>query len=132
MRHPSTGHLVRVTAVERHTDPIAQILTEQWRFAELDHDGQVLREELENLALRWTYRYEMAHLLELCGFEPLAEYSDYEVPSGLRTRTNLASESQALITSRVRLPPLRVRRRAPNTTTLAAIGADRITRRPRT
>lgn len=78
VRHPSTGHLVRVTAVERQNDPVAQILTEQWRFAELDHDGKVLREEFENLALRWTYRYEMAHLLELCGFAPLAEYSDYE------------------------------------------------------
>jgi hypothetical protein len=27
--------------------------------------------------LRWTYRYELHHLLELAGFEFVAEYSDF-------------------------------------------------------
>ena len=71
------GTRVRVTAVERHTDPVAQRLRERWRFSELDPKGRVVREEFEELKLRWTYRHEMRHLLELGGFEPIAEYSDY-------------------------------------------------------
>jgi hypothetical protein len=29
------------------------------------------------MALRWTYRHELRHLLELCGFAIEAEYSDF-------------------------------------------------------
>src|SRR5262249_23956343 len=29
------------------------------------------------MALRWTYRWELRHLLELCGFVVEAEYSDF-------------------------------------------------------
>ena len=29
------------------------------------------------MALRWTYRWELHHLLELCGFKVEAEYSDF-------------------------------------------------------
>ena len=77
VRHPETGHLVRVAALDRTNDPVAQRLTERWRFAELDDQGNVTREEVETLVLRWTYRHELRHLLELSGFEPIAEYSDY-------------------------------------------------------
>jgi len=34
-------------------------------------------DEFEELTLRWTYRHEMRYLLEICGLEPIAEYSDY-------------------------------------------------------
>jgi SAM-dependent methyltransferase len=71
------GRRIRVTAAERHTDPVAQRLRERWRFSELDPQGRVVREEFEELKLRWTYRHEMRHLLELAGFEPIAEYGDY-------------------------------------------------------
>jgi hypothetical protein len=27
--------------------------------------------------MRWTFRYEMRHLLRLCGFRVLEEYSDF-------------------------------------------------------
>jgi SAM-dependent methyltransferase len=77
VHHPVTGRLVRITAISRVNDPIAQRFTERWRFAEEDADGTVVREEHEELTLRWTYRHEMHHLLELAGFEVLAEYSDY-------------------------------------------------------
>jgi hypothetical protein len=30
------------------------------------------------MALRWTWRGELHHLLELCGFGVEAEYSDFE------------------------------------------------------
>ncbi len=29
------------------------------------------------MALRWTYRWEQRHLLELCGLADEAEYSDF-------------------------------------------------------
>jgi hypothetical protein len=29
------------------------------------------------MALRWTYRWELRHMLELCGFVVEAEYSDF-------------------------------------------------------
>jgi len=29
------------------------------------------------MALRWTYRWELRHLLELCGFAVETEYSDF-------------------------------------------------------
>ena len=29
------------------------------------------------MALRWTWRWELRHLLELCGFVVVAEYSDF-------------------------------------------------------
>jgi hypothetical protein len=28
--------------------------------------------------MRWTFRYEMRHLLRLCGFRVLEEYSDFD------------------------------------------------------
>ena len=37
----------------------------------------MVRQEEEILRLRWTYRYEMRHLLELAGFEVEAEFSDF-------------------------------------------------------
>jgi hypothetical protein len=29
------------------------------------------------MTLRWTYRWELRHLLEVCGFTVEAEYSDF-------------------------------------------------------
>jgi hypothetical protein len=29
------------------------------------------------MALRWTYRWELHHLLSLCGFKVEAEYGDF-------------------------------------------------------
>jgi hypothetical protein len=52
-------------------------MTETWRFTERGADGTVLREEIEEFVLRWTYRYELHHLLELSGFDMVNEYSDF-------------------------------------------------------
>jgi SAM-dependent methyltransferase len=75
--HPDSGNRVTVTAMDRVNDPVAQRFVEKWRWAEFGADGTVLRDETEELALRWTYRHEMHHLLELCGFEVVSEFSDY-------------------------------------------------------
>ena len=41
----------------------------------LDRDGQ--RQKYE-FSLRWVYRYEMQHLLELAGFEVVSLAGDFE------------------------------------------------------
>lgn len=75
--HPATGNRVRRLAIERTNDPVHQRFTLSFRFTETDDGGTVVREEVEELMLRWTYRYELWHLLELAGFERVAEHSDY-------------------------------------------------------
>jgi SAM-dependent methyltransferase len=76
-RHPVTGNVVLWESVDHQNDPVRQILTEIWRWTEVDADGRVVRQELEELRLRWTFRYELHHLLELCGFRLLQEFSDF-------------------------------------------------------
>jgi hypothetical protein len=63
--------------LHRTTEPLRQVMTELWEFVELDDSGSVLRRDLETLHLRWTYRFEMRYLLEICGFEVEAEFSDF-------------------------------------------------------
>lgn len=75
--HPVTWNLVRIEVADRMNDPLAQVFEETWRFTEVDKRGYVLRQEEEVLRMRWTYRHEMRYLLELAGFEVVAEYSDY-------------------------------------------------------
>ena len=66
---------VRVVASD--PDPLAQILTQRWRFTERARDGRTLRVEEEILRLRWTYRQEMRWLLELEGLSVEREMSDF-------------------------------------------------------
>ena len=73
-----TDHTIRVDVLSRTNDPLNQVLRETWRFIETDRMGTVVRSEAEGLALRWTYRYEMHHLLELSGLDVVAEYSDFD------------------------------------------------------
>lgn len=75
--HPATGQRIRVVTHRHPNDPVAQVLHETWTFSELDDDGNPTRSESEELALRWTYRYEMRHLLELAGLDVVAEYADF-------------------------------------------------------
>ena len=77
VRHPTTGNTVKAEVVRRTNDPVKQVLTELWRFTEINEAGDVLRQEEEVLTLRWTYRQEMRYLFELAGFEVEAEYSDF-------------------------------------------------------
>lgn len=74
---PTTGRMIRVEVVSRHNDTVAQVLREAWRFTEIDPSGIVRRVEEEELVLRWTYRYEMRHMLALAGFDQVVEYSDF-------------------------------------------------------
>ena len=58
-------------------DYLNQIRRDLWRYTETDANGALLQEATREIALRWTYRWELRHLLELCGFAVEAEYSDF-------------------------------------------------------
>lgn len=75
--HPASGHRVTRRVLRRTTEPLRQLLTEVWEFTELDDAGNALRRERETLRMRWTYRFEMRYLLEVSGFEVVAEFSDF-------------------------------------------------------
>ncbi len=77
-RHPETGHEVDIEITYRRNDTVRQVLFERWRLTERDAQGRTVRQAEEALEIRWTYRYEMRHLLELCGFRVEAEYSDFQ------------------------------------------------------
>lgn len=75
--HPETKHEVFVEIRDIELDVVGQVLRETWRFTERNADGITTRQEEELLTMRWLYRWETRYLLELCGFEVEAEYSDY-------------------------------------------------------
>ena len=76
--NPVTGLQVEQRAVDRINDPLSQSFKMLWVISERDAQDNIVREEHERLDLRWTYRFETRYLLELCGFEVLAEFSDFE------------------------------------------------------
>jgi SAM-dependent methyltransferase len=78
LRHPVSGNLVLVEVLDRINDPVSQTFAERWRFTERTEDGSVLRQEEEELRLRWTFRQEMRHLVELCDLAIEEEYSDFQ------------------------------------------------------
>jgi SAM-dependent methyltransferase len=77
VKHPVSGNTVTVEVLTRANNPLSQTLRELWRFSERTSSGTVVRREEEALELRWTYRYEMRYLLELCGFAIEGEFSDF-------------------------------------------------------
>jgi SAM-dependent methyltransferase len=77
VNHPVSGNRVDVRVEERVNDPQAQTLHVTWSYRETDEDGHVVHRDTDVLRLRWTYRYEMAYLFELTGFEVEALYGDF-------------------------------------------------------
>ncbi len=75
-RHPRTGHDVVLWDTFRY-DLERQVLTGDYVFEELGDDGSVRARLYAPLMLRWVYRYEMQHLLELAGFRVEALYGDF-------------------------------------------------------
>jgi SAM-dependent methyltransferase len=74
---PVANCRVRRTVIGRHNDPLRQVVGERLRLEALDQAGAVVAMEETSWALRWTLRQEMIWLLELCGFEPVEQYSDF-------------------------------------------------------
>lgn len=63
-----TGNLVHSWASIFH-DAHRQIIDALFTFEEVDKQGVVIKCYHKPMKLRWIYRYEMEHLLELTGFE---------------------------------------------------------------
>lgn len=78
VRHPVSGNLIRRTVTARRNDAFRQVVHETLRIEELDGQGRVVASEETSWALRWCLRQEMAYLLELCGFDIVAQYSDFK------------------------------------------------------
>jgi len=74
---PATGHAFTGELLGARFDYVTQIRRDFWRYREFAPHGALLAEDAREMALRWTYRWELHHLLELCGFSVEAEYSDF-------------------------------------------------------
>jgi ubiquinone/menaquinone biosynthesis C-methylase UbiE len=75
--HPETGRRYVGEVLRTTLDHLNQIRRDLWRYSEIGADGEVLAEDTREMSLRWTYRWELYHLLELCDFAVEAEYSDF-------------------------------------------------------
>jgi ubiquinone/menaquinone biosynthesis C-methylase UbiE len=74
---PATGHRFVGEILRTRFDHLAQIRRDVWRYRELNSARTVVADETREMALRWTYRHELRHLLELCGFAVEAEHGDF-------------------------------------------------------
>ena len=74
----ASGRRYSAEVTETRFDYAAQIRRDLWRYQELGDDGRTLREETREMALRWTYRWELHHLLALCGLTIESEHSDFK------------------------------------------------------
>ncbi|MEM7119920.1 MAG: class I SAM-dependent methyltransferase [Pseudomonadota bacterium] len=73
-----TGNIVRKSLLKADLDLMTQVRRDVWRHEEFDQNGKMCRREDLELAIRWTYRHEFAHLIAHAGFEIEAEFSDFE------------------------------------------------------
>jgi SAM-dependent methyltransferase len=71
-----SGHRMLVWYSSRH-DVTSQILEQRFYFDEVDEGGSVIARYYSPLLLRYTHRYEMHYLLELCGYEIKQLYGDF-------------------------------------------------------
>jgi SAM-dependent methyltransferase len=74
---PASGYLIRRTVAARSNDFAAQTTTETLLFQRLNREGAEIEREETSWTLRWSTRQETAYLLELCGFQPVEQYSDF-------------------------------------------------------
>ena len=59
-------------------DPITQVNDVRLIIEEVSDEGVVERRLMRDFEQRYTFRYEMEHLLELCGFDLEAVYGDFD------------------------------------------------------
>jgi hypothetical protein len=75
--HPETGRRYVGEILRTDFDHLNQIRRDLWRYTEIGPNSEVLAEDTREMALRWTYRWELHHLLNLCGLAVETEYSDF-------------------------------------------------------
>ena len=72
-----TGRVVR-RSNQLAYDLAEQVIDIRWRFETFDRHGRLLETQYEPMRLRWQFRFEAEHLLELCGFEIVESYGGYD------------------------------------------------------
>ena len=75
--HPDTGRRVMVWDTRRY-ELEHQMIDQYYVFEELDTQGRVVSKRYSRMTLRYAFRYEIQHLLELCGFQIEALYGDFQ------------------------------------------------------
>jgi hypothetical protein len=73
----NSGHVVRRSSQLAY-DMAQQVIDIRWRFETFDRRGKLLETQYEPMRLRWQFRFEAEHLLELCGFEIVESYGGYD------------------------------------------------------
>lgn len=74
---PNGNHVLRKVRLVEH-DLVRQVRQFEFRFEEYDKAGELVQERTIPLYTRYTFRYEMQHLLERAVFEVLELFRDYE------------------------------------------------------
>lgn len=72
-----TGRPVEAVLETAVLDHVNQVRRDQWQYRAFAADGTIAEEQALELSLRWTFRWEMRHLLVLAGFTVEAEFSDF-------------------------------------------------------
>jgi SAM-dependent methyltransferase len=67
-----TGEMLRA-----RFDHVAQVRRDLWQYTEFGPACEVLDQVTREMSLRWTWRWELHHLLARCGFVVEAEFSDF-------------------------------------------------------
>jgi ubiquinone/menaquinone biosynthesis C-methylase UbiE len=75
--HPETGCRYLGEMLRTSFDHLNQVRRDLWCYSEIGPNGELLAQNTREMALRWTYRWELYHLLRLCGLAVEAEYSDF-------------------------------------------------------
>ncbi len=76
-RHPSTGNPVKEWSTWDY-DLTEQTIEEVRNYVEQDFQGNILKSTTVKLRVRYIFRWEMYHLLELCGFRVETLYGDFD------------------------------------------------------
>ena len=74
---PETQRCYTGEVLRARFDYLAQVRRDLWQYTEFSPKGELMQQASREMALRWTYRWELYHLLSLSGFTAQAEYSDF-------------------------------------------------------
>lgn len=58
-------------------DSNTQVMMGNWKLETLDDNGEVIDTRIRPFKMRQTYKVEMEHLIELCGYKVINVYEDY-------------------------------------------------------
>lgn len=75
--NPCTGHRIVVWDTRRY-DHFQQMIHTYMIYEELDEEGRAVAKTYRPLKLCSIFRYEMPHLLELCGYEVVNVYGGFD------------------------------------------------------